>query len=246
MTEDRVTLELKGGTVPLDIFTTAISGLEGLLKALTASVADNAKITWMIEELSVGSATATIVGQSDDPETVDRVVKAYEAVGHALQSGGQVPYSESVRKAAHKIASVLNGKVSEIRMLTAERSYAKTTPEAEVSERQNLVAYGSVEGIVQTVTNRNVLRFTLYDALYDRAVQCYLAPGQDDMMRELWEKRVIVQGLVTRDPENGRPTEIRQITKAIPVIAGDYRQGRGALKAVDESPEDAIRRIRNA
>jgi hypothetical protein len=111
-----------------------------------------------------------------------------------------------------------------------------------------IVAYGAIEGVVQTLTNRRELRFTLYDSLQDRAVVCHLHEGQEDLMRNAWGKRVIVQGFVTRDGLNGRPLQISRITDVIPVIAGDYKKGRGALKsAADaEKPEDVIRRLRDA
>jgi hypothetical protein len=55
-------------------------------------------------------------------------------------------------------------------------------------------SYGAVTGRVQTLTSRSGLRFTLYDRLYDRAVACYLAEGQESLMREMWDQLATVEG----------------------------------------------------
>jgi hypothetical protein len=113
-------------------------------------------------------------------------------------------------------------------------------------------ALGGIQGRVQALSNRGGLRFTIYDLLYDKAVGCYVADGKEELLRNMWGKLAIVEGLVTRDPVTGRPLSIRQVRNITPVselspdMRFEYTQARGILPNYDLSPEDAIRRIRDA
>ena len=112
------------------------------------------------------------------------------------------------------------------------------------------VSIGVVTGRIQTLSNRNGLRFNLYDAIHDKAVVCYLASHQTELIREAWGCRAAITGRITREAQTGRPTAIRQIT-AIETLAeptpGSYRQARAAVpwQPGDLLPEDAIRRLRD-
>src|SRR5690606_8099939 len=73
------------------------------------------------------------------------------------------------------------------------------------------VTFGGVRGRIESMSRRGRLQFTLYDALTDRGVQCYLAAGMEDAMREVWGKLAIVEGIVHRDPVYGRPITVREV-----------------------------------
>ncbi len=112
-------------------------------------------------------------------------------------------------------------------------------------------AYGAFEGRVQTISNRGGLRFTLFDLLHDKAVSCYLAEGQQDIMADVWGRMAVVEGWVTRDPRTGRPRSVRRVRTV--TAKGDglpdgWRQARGAVPVPIGalSAEAAIRRIRDA
>ena len=50
----------------------------------------------------------------------------------------------------------------------------------------------------------------MYDELFDSAVSSYLGEEHEDMMRDAWGKRLIVEGWIRRDPETGRPVTVRK------------------------------------
>ena len=84
--------------------------------------------------------------------------------------------------------------------------------------------------------------------MHDRAVSCYVAEGHEAIMRDLWDKRAIVEGLVTREPNTGRPMSIRGVTtvRLLDDKEGDYRDARGVVPfAGGPSPEEIIRRLRD-
>ena len=111
----------------------------------------------------------------------------------------------------------LDDHVAAIRLETESRITLTKDQQFQVSQQAPLVSLGAVEGRIQALSSRRGLRFTLYDIIEDRAVGCYLQPGEEGMMRELWGRRAIVEGEVRRDPQSGRPTKIRRVTAVEPV-----------------------------
>jgi hypothetical protein len=110
---------------------------------------------------------------------------------------------------------------------------------------------GAIEGRIQTLSNRKGLRFVVFDILNDRAVSCYLSEGQEDRMREIWGKRAIVEGEISREKETGRPLAIRHITdiKVLEEIGrGGYLRARAIAPRKLGAPlaEVIIRQLRDA
>jgi hypothetical protein len=95
------------------------------------------------------------------------------------------------------------------------------------------------------------LRFTLFDLFYDKAVSCYFAEGKQELIRDMWGQLAVVEGIISRDPVTGRPLSIRQVNTVMPLAENaahfDYQEARGVAPSLNGlSPEDAIRRIRDA
>jgi hypothetical protein len=250
---DTLTLVLDG-TVTLDEFAHAVSDLRGLVGALADEVAPESRIIWLIEDLSSGSAISTIRGRGR-PQAVGSVVGAYERVGAALERAEAIPFSTRVQKHAVAISELLNGRgrggIESIRFETARADATIRHPStagagmsgvAEVA-RKYPGALGAVEGIVETLSSRGGLRFTLYDMVHNKPVSCYLKPGYEEIMRELWGKRAMVTGNVNRDALSGRPISIRQVTEALAVTernVGDWRKAKGILAGVFADSAEAL------
>jgi hypothetical protein len=251
MPADTITLALDGG-VPLSQFGQAMLAFSGLVRSLSSELGVIRKVEWVIDDLEAGSATATVRGEAKDHEAVERVVRAYAVVGRSLANHTPIPYSQDVARYAAEIVSVLDGQITSVRFETPDEDaivYSRSDHE-ELPERYH-VAYGVVEGTIQTLTNRNRLRFTLYDSLFDKPVSCYLDAGREQIMLGAWGKLAIVEGLVSREAITGRPVAVRQI-RDIQVLSppepGSYRHARGAAPVGDDaiSPEEAIRQLRDA
>jgi hypothetical protein len=251
MGDNTITIALEGD-VELKNFTTVMLRFQNLIDLLSREVAGDQAIVWTLDDLQYGSAIATIAGIADDEEPVLRVIDAYARVGQALERHAPIPYSPAVAAEASHITRVIGGNIIAIRFETAKNDYSiyspsKTEPSSTPSKR---IALGVVKGRVQSISNRHKLRFTLYDALFDKPVSCYLEPDQEDLMREIWGNMVLVSGRVTREPDFGRATAVRDITSIEPVREsepGDYKRARGALSwsPGDEPAEAFIRRLRD-
>jgi hypothetical protein len=254
---DTVTLALRG-EVTLTDFATAIKHFRGLVQALSKDVAKAPDLEWIVEDLSPGSAIATIRGRGA-ADRVDTVVRAYEQVGRALERRQRPPFTASIARQAKGLVGVLNGRIQAIRFETAEQDAiirsqqllaiaVPATAEQEPELQSGEGAYGAVEGRIQTLSSRGGLRFTLFDLLNDRAVSCYLRPGQEEIMLNAWDKLAVVEGWVRRDRFTGHPETIRQIRHVVILPEGgpeDYREARGVIPLRGASPEDIIRQLRD-
>ena len=250
MANDTMTIVLSG-EVTLERFDQLIHNFNRLILALQAEVASSAKITWAIDQLDRASALAAVRGiPSDEAQLpqVERVVHAYLEVGQALEERRPVPFSTQITSPARAIAQIIGPDTEDIRFVTAEaEATIRAVPVA--APYVFYSSYGGIEGRVQTLSSRGSLRFTLYDLLYDKAVSCYLEEGREDLMRDVWGKVALVEGMVHRDPVVGRPTSVRRVTNVtiLPEAPpGGYRDARGAAPSSGLMPEDAIRRVRDA
>jgi hypothetical protein len=253
---DTVTLALQGETVTLEQYAVGVEGFARLVDALAREA--GASVRWEVEDLEMGSAITTARAVSSNgtrPEDIERVTHAFLRVGQALENREPVPFSGEVQKAADAVAEVLRLGVEAIRFETAEAEAVVTNVGSQgtpvLSPPQPVPsAFGSVRGRVQTLSNRRTLRFTLYDLLTDRAVSCYVAPEQQELLRDIWDKRAEVEGFVSRDPWTGRPLSVRQVRdiRVLPELEpGAWRRSRGAAprRKGDPRAEDRIRRMRD-
>jgi hypothetical protein len=249
MARDTISVRF-GGELTLDGLAIAIERFQELVAALTNEVSGDTKIEWVVEDLATGSAVATVRGRALTPEAVERVAAAYSNVGQALQAHSPIGYSARVNEAARGLMRLLDGRITSI-AFRVDEDEALITSFGDRTEDLPFEGYGAIEGRVETVSRRGRLYFTLYDTLFDEAVRCYLAPGMEDTMRDIWGHRAIVEGVVKRDPLTGRPREVRSIarvTKLEEIPAGSYREARGAARrpSNDPLPEEIIRRLRDA
>ncbi len=251
MPDNTLTLALEG-EVTLSDFAVTMQHFASLVAALSAEVASGVPISWDIDTLEAGSAQATVRGSSEQEQVVERVVRAYAAVGTTLEDGYPIAYSEPVRKHAAALTSVLGAKIIAVRF---ETQYGESTVASSASydkaELRIKYTLGSLRGIVETLSQRRGLMFILYDPIFDRPVKCYLSAGQEDKMRDIWGKRVAVQGRIGREPVFGRPVAMRDITgvRLLPALRpGSFKLARGVLPfdPQAEKPEDQVRRLRDA
>lgn len=250
MAKDTITLALNG-EVTIHDFASAVSNLETLVHALSEEFGVADKVEWIVHDLQAGSAIATIRGETDVAEQAERVVEAYASVGKALQAGKRPDFSEQVVRAANGITKVLSDRVTSIRFETPDLDVTVAAHPDIASASATVKSLGALEGRVQTLSNRKGLRFNLYDTLLDRAVSCYVQEGKEDLMRQIWGRRAIVEGEIHRDAITGRPIAVRRIS-SIRVLAegqrGSYLVARGIAPREVGAPraEEVIRQLRDA
>lgn len=255
MANDSVTLRLEGD-VRLDDLWRALQRLSDLLAALAAEVCPGSGVAWMVDALDAGSASVTVRGQAqrdddsgDGEADVARVVDALGRLGAALEAGDLGGRSQAVRAAAALVAGI-DRRVPALRLRTLAGEHILASATVEPRHASLTRALGSIEGTVESLSQRGAGSFVLRDAIFFRAVRCFLSPGQEDWVRDAWGKRVSVSGVIWREPENGRAiqiTEISEIEEHALYEPSDLRTYAGILResVLDEPPEDTIRRMRD-
>ena len=245
MTKTTLTFEM-GGEVDIIRLKEGITAFNRLLSALTAGT----KINWIVEDLQPGSAAITVSGEADNPIKIEGIVDQFGAIGRALERREGITYSRRITDAANAIKK-LAGSVEYVRFATVDADFTIHGNGMSLTQPPATSALGAVTGRVQTLSNRAGLRFNLYDTVRDKAVACYLAQGQEEIMREAWGRRARVSGRVSRETATGQPIAIRQIADVEVLedgIPGSYRRARGAVpwEEGEMLPEDVIRRMRDA
>lgn len=239
------------GDISLKDFTTAIKDFNELINDLTKEVASEAQIEWIIEELSSSSAMVKTQGFSKELMPVEKVVNAYEIIGKALAEKTEIPYSTRITKRAKSLTKIINSQIKAIRFETQDAEWYVSAKSLKTGEPYRIkYNLGSVKGHIQTLSERNYLSFTLWDSLFDKSFKCYAETDNKELMRNIWGKKAIVFGRIGRDPDTGKPINIRNITKIDVVedaLSGSYKQAKGIIlsEETDESPEEAIRRLRD-
>ena len=249
MAGDKITIALDGD-IPLQSLADALTQLNRLVGGLAAEVA-GVPIDWIVDELSFGSAVATVKGYADDTEPVLRAVAASETVFRAIENHTPIPFSRKVSRPAAELAELVGGRVIALHFYTSEEFQATIRADEGISGGRVLYRHGigRVEGVVENLFRRSA-RFMLTDKVSHRPVSCHFARGQEEVMRDIWGHPAAVTGWVTRDAATGRPLVVEHITEVQPIqepTPGLFRRARGALarSAEGESPVDLIRKLRD-
>ena len=248
MSETTLTFEI-GGRVEMRDLREGIS----LFVDLVAALSPSRGVSWVVEDMRAGSAITTLRGEADDTAVLERIVADYEKIGLELSQNQDPSHVRLAARSASRDILALAGRVDYVKFKTPTQNYMVFGNGTEVEDAPTspLVSIGAITGRVQTVSNRSGLIFNLYDDVLDRRVTCYLEPGQKEMMREAWDRRVSVSGSISRNSATGAPTSIRDISKVDILedpVPGAYRNARGAVpwKSGDMLPEEVIRLSRDA
>ena len=247
MAKTTVTFEL-GGRVEIEHLAQGISQFRNLMECLTPK---GSGVAWVVEDLQPGSAVATLRGEASDIAAVERIVGEYESFGASMSRHEDTALTDqSLLKAASGIRK-LAATVEYVRFETAENDYTLRGSDEPHDEPEPTTAIGAVTGRVQTLSSRAGLRFNLYDTVHDKAVGCYLASGQEELMREAWGRRARVSGSVSREASTGIPIAIRRILD-VEILTdpepGSYENARGTVpwQSGYELPEQVVHRLRDA
>ena len=244
MADDTLTFAM-GGRVEIGQFQRGITRFQQLVSALTG----NTEVKWVVDDLQPGSVVTTLRGEAEDVGVVEKIVREYDSVGKALESGESLRYGRPVKQAAEAIKELAKA-VEYVRFETPTSDYTILGDTKDPRHLALSVSIGAISGRVQTLSNRGGLRFNLYDTIHDKAVSCYLLPGQEGLMRQAWGRRARVSGQVSRERNSDRPVAIRKILDIEileDVAPGSYRTARGSVpwQPGYELPEQAIRQLRD-
>jgi hypothetical protein len=239
------------GILTADEYRKAVNHFVGLVNALSDVVAERVSIDWQLSNIDYGSVLMEFSGYSNSESAVREVVAAYGVATRAAAERQPIPYPASVRSQLEALTGLINGHIKSIEFTTSTAESVVTAPIPHTEERAvKWTALGSVRGRVQTISDRQSLYFNLYDSVFDDAVRCTVLLEQQEMLRDIWGKEVIVTGTVTRNPDTGQPISISGIIdiQVINMLPRDtYKRFRGIVEYDPNDPpsHERIRRLRD-
>ena len=251
MGEDCVKIHV-GGELPVDKLSEVFARFSQVLDALSES--HSADVRWVIAGLDYGSASALARAVPRDDEAQRRIPAMcddYTDAARRVQDGNadrtfllhrQMRELLVLADDAHPIV-VESGR----QRVVVEASVAPLALPAADGWEQDATSLGTVRGRVETLSRRKALSFSLYELTTDTPVRCFVVPGLEDTMRDVWGHIADVTGTVRRGAGTDRPLWIRRVTKVDRVDAGNpkgYLRARGAIRT-DEPAEVLVRRMRD-
>lgn len=250
MTTTNLILRIEG-EVSLEHYAQVVTRFSSLIKEIGASVAGRRDLPWEVVGLTYGSAelVADVLDDAQDViEQANEVVRAYEQVGYSLSEGIDVPFSPAVGEAARLLRNVIDGGITSMVFATNNRRIEVGAASDEMGVRPHVQwAWGAVRGEIGSVSKRPRNQVTVYDSLFDRAVNCYLQETTLTNIDALWKSaRVEVVGKVHYS-DKGRPLKITDVVSISPLRSSEaFFQAQGALPwTAEEMPEVVIRRLRD-
>jgi len=216
--KDCLTIDLEGD-LPLEKFEKAVVAFFELIKEVTKEVLrENQQIRWTVT-VRAGSAVLNAIPHY----TEDLAAQAREIL-HAVPSGvksiesgtEEIPkfFNREAVRAVKRLGSLQGLKPTDITAVKIRSGSEKAfvTPKSVVvadsligGQRQS---YGSIEGKMQTITDRGSFRFVIYDSLFDHRVDCFIDEGLIDKAVGSFRMRVRASGMVQYDGM-GDPVSIK-------------------------------------
>ena len=202
-----VILDLSGNKITSDRFKKAVDSFLEIIEDVSKElVADRDTIQWII---SVEKGSALVAAR---PESIsgnkDFEVSSITAINEGLakleRGISKQPryFTQKTLRAVRHLAEVIDPEgeyVDKVRIRCNGSPISISTRSLATVDSLLAVAYesiGSVEGRIETVTERGGLKFNVYDTLTDKAIRCFVGEELLKQVLDSFGKRVSVSGLV--------------------------------------------------
>lgn len=255
----RLTIKLFTATnPPLDAFLQALQNTFDMLRDIDAAVSSKPQgtIVWRIAHLSVSSAVATLDADSvlEDADFSDEVVRAYTKGLEQIEQGPTIPpfFTEDTLEKAKRLVSTIRGEVTKI-TIQAQGIRPVAITQRVAANVDELIgpqyeAYGSIEGMLETLSVHGRPHFTIYDVLTRRGVQCLIPQGLVSKAHSAFQKRVAVSGKI-KYTRRGKPVSISAEDLRVLREKHELPQAKD-IEGIDltggTDPTEYIRRLRRA
>jgi hypothetical protein len=217
---DELSLRVDGPLIAPEEFRKAVNAFVDIILQVSEDISKGGKKP--LWNMSVRKGSCIFIAKPvADPETEKLARNAIKCVrtGMAMLERGTsgVPHFNVLAlQAAGRLASVRakpsRQGINVIEIASSTGKPAEVTPKTaqHVSRTVGVQhqAYGSIEGKLQTISERGSFKFAVWDALTDRPVNCFVPEDKFKMAYDAFRKRVSVSGLLQYDRE-GRPVSIK-------------------------------------
>ena len=190
-----LTLEIGSGRVPYRDFQELVGAFTGLLNAVSDEACGDPKaVHW---EISVSEGSVLIAARlpaTTDAKVASRIHKSLLRPPRRIR--------QNLRRFPRAVPATRL-------LIGADRQDILANNQKDTDPHSSQMAeYGTVEGILDTLSARGRYHFTISEPIWHMAVQCTVPDDLIESMRGMWRQRVAAHGLVRYDRE-GLPTSIR-------------------------------------
>ena len=188
---EEITLRLDGELITPEDFKKAVQAFVELLLTVTEETSRGGKRpTWNMSvregsTVLVASAVPDVETRRAARETIKRVrsgVSSMEKRGRIVMPDFTQKALYAVRELASLPAKVNRVGISTVMLGNGEGKTLALTSKTADFLKKNLgaqkSAYGSIEGKLSTISVRNTFQFVVYDALFDRGINCFMPEGK--------------------------------------------------------------------
>ena len=218
-----LTLEIDGTNVTPDKFLRSVRSFFSILSEVTSRIAGKASpLQWTVVVREGSSLVGVQPVAGFDPAVLLRIESAIGEGLATLEASTDHPryFSERAIKSLRELGEIVGTSDSDDTII---RVWVKKTP---VSVTHKTVAnvsqilagehedYGSIDGRLQTVTERGGLQFVVYEPLWDRPIRCKIPEHLTEVAIKNFRNRVEVYGLI-KYRKDGKPISI-QVDDIVP------------------------------
>ncbi len=210
---NEIEAKIEGPNLTPDRFMKAARAFFELVQGVSKNLAgDGEEIPWTVE---VASGSAVLRAKSTG-ERGERVVEAIVRGVRALRSGvNAIPhgFGRDEVNAARVLANLVDGNaVTSIHLITGgeaeELSGTVVATTAAILEADKSIAFGSIEGVIETLSIRDGFRCTIFERNYRRGIVCHFTKAElEQEAHRAFGKRVLASGMI-RYGKEGLPTTL--------------------------------------
>lgn len=214
-----ITLKLKGDRITAEKLRSSIGAFYGFVDEVASEISGRKKpIKWIVR-IKKGSIVLTNepeLMEDLSPQMQDNIFEKIQTGIDALEKEAERPpfYTDKALEYLEVLASIPQGRSNGLTgiEISIDRDKHSLTKEILLNVDTLLGVYskalGSIEGKLQTLSERGGLKFIVYDALTDRGVRCYITEELMPDAARAFSKRVYVYGMIHYD-NRGNPKTIK-------------------------------------
>lgn len=217
VTAETLTLEIDGPRITAEKFEAGIDAFLTILKDVSKDVTGKTRAVKWFVSVSPGSIKIEFTPQARDiaPATLNSVVDTIEYGIVSVEADATLPphFSERAMTSVRKLAAILDGTHRDLDRVQIWRNGTphpiSTRALANVDSFYGIESrdWGTIEGILDGVYDRQGLKCTVLDILTNRRVKCFVGDDLLDEVLDAFDKRVSVSGVI-RYRRHGEPDSI--------------------------------------
>ena len=213
---DTLKIEFSGPKITADKFARGVSAFFNFVDEIGKRITGKPKaVRWII---SVQPSSVILLAKPTDtePQLIAVLFEDIENGIDMLNNKDVRPkhFSDTALSKLKDLASIITDKEPEIDKINVWTNGKRNIVSNKIVRHVESVlgvgveTIGSIEGKLQTISDRKGLKFFVWDVLTDEAIECYIDEELFEEAMKAFRKRVYVTGVI-KHRKDGKPTSIK-------------------------------------